>query len=181
MIEQLVAKARNRINREVLDIEKRTDLTDDQKVSRIITIFSTSCAAIAVQPIPFADFFILTPLQAFMGTRISAIRGMPLGEKESADLIKELMGVIGMGMLAQQIGIALAKIFWPIFGGVATIPVVFSLTYAIGKMMDVYFVHKAAGRTASPETLKRAWNQAKADGKKEGKQRESEIKRDGLN
>ncbi len=81
MIKQLVAKARNRINREVLDIEKRTDLTDDQKVSRIITIFSTTCAAIAVQPIPFADFFILTPLQAFMGTRISAIRGMPLGEK----------------------------------------------------------------------------------------------------
>jgi len=180
MIEQLVAKARNRINREVLDIEARGDLTADQKVGRIIVIFSTSCAAIAVQPIPFADFFILTPLQAFMGTRISAIRGMPLSEKESSDLIKEVMGVVGMGMLAQQAGIALAKIFWPIFGGVATIPVVFSITYAIGKVMDVYFVNKAAGRTASPEALKKAWRDAKAAGKKEGKQRESEIKREGL-
>ena len=180
MIEDLISKARARLQREIMDIEKRDDLTDDKKVNQIIVIFSTVCAAIAVQPIPFADIFILTPLQAYMGSRISAIRGVPMSEKETSDIIKELMGVVGAGMIAQQLGIAAAKIFFPIFGGIATVPVVFSLTFAIGRVMDVYFVHKAAGRTASPEALKRAWKQAKADGEKEGKRRESEIKRDGL-
>lgn len=176
MIEDLVSKARDRLQREVMDIERRDDLTDDQKVAQIIVIFSTVCAGLAVQPIPFADIFILTPLQAFMGTRISAIRGMPLSEKQSSDLIKELMGVVGMGMLAQQVGIAAAKIFFPIFGGIATIPVVFGLTFAIGKVMDLYFVNKAAGRTVSASELKKEWKRQKAAGKAEGKKRESTIR-----
>lgn len=176
MIESLIAKARDRLQREVMDIEKREDLTDDQKVSQIIVIFSTVCAGIAVQPIPFADIFILTPLQAFMGTRISAIRGMPLSEKQSADLIKELMGVVGMGMLAQQLGIAAAKIFFPIFGGIATIPVVFGLTFAIGKLMDIYFVNKAAGRTMTEDELRDEWKRQKKAGEAEGKKRQSTIK-----
>ena len=180
MIEDVMAKARAKLQRHVTDIEKRSDLTDDQKVSHIIVIFSTVCSAVAVQPIPFADIFILTPLQAFMGTRISAIRGLRLSEKETSDIIKEIFGVIGMGMIAQQLGIGFAKIFFPIFGGVATVPVVFSLTYAIGHVMDKYFVHRAAGRKMSPEEMKAAWEDAKAKGKKEGKRRAKDVKRDGL-
>lgn len=179
MSEGPIDRLRAKLQREVTDIENRTDLTDDQKVNQIIVIFATACGAIAVQPIPFADFFILTPLQAYMGTRISAIRGLRLSEKEAGDIIKELMGVVGMGMLAQQLGIAAAKIFFPIFGGVATIPVVFGLTYAIGKLMDVYFVHRAAGKTLSPDEIRKVWKAAKSTGEREGKQREKEIKRDG--
>lgn len=59
MIEAAVSKARAKLQRNVMDIENRTDLTDDQKVSQIIVIFSTVCAGVAVQPIPFADMFIL--------------------------------------------------------------------------------------------------------------------------
>ena len=180
MIESAIGKARARLQREVLDIEKRTDLTNDQKVGQIIVIFSTVCAAIAIQPIPFADFFILTPLQAYMGVRISAIRGVTLSEKQASDLIKEIMGVVGMGMLAQQLGIAAAKLFFPIFGSIATVPVVFGLTYAIGKVMDLYLVNRAAGRKVSDADLKAAWKRAKADGEKEGKRREQDIKRDGI-
>lgn len=180
MIQEAIKKARARLDREVVDIERRTDLTDEQKVSQIIVIFSTVCAAVAVQPIPFGDIFILTPLQAYMGVRISAIRGVPLSEKQASDLIKELMGVVGMGMLAQQLGMAAAKIFWPIFGGIATMPVVFGLTYAIGKVMDIYLVAKASGRRVSDKELKDAWKRAKTDGEKEGKRREKDIKRDGL-
>ena len=168
MIDDVISKARARLQREVMDIERRDDLTDDQKVAQIIVIFSTVCAGVAVQPIPFADIFILTPLQALMGTRISAIRGMPLSEKEATDLIKELMGVVGIGMLAQQLGIAAAKIFFPIFGGIATIPVVFGLTFGIGKVMDLYFVNKAAGRKLSDADLKAEWKRQKKAGEVEG-------------
>ena len=109
MSEGLIDKARKRLERELLDIESRDDLTDEQKVQHIIVIFSTVCAGVAVQPIPFADIFILTPLQAFMGARISAIRGVPLSEKQATDLIKEIMGVVGMGMLASRLELRLPR------------------------------------------------------------------------
>lgn len=173
----IIEKARARLQRELLQIEGRTDLTPDQKIDRVITIFSTVCAAIAIQPIPFADIFILTPLQAFMGARLSAIRGVPITEAESSDLMKEIMGVVGMGLIAQQVGIAAAKLFFPVVGGIATIPVVFGMTYAIGKVMDFYLVGKAAGRTPSAAELKDAWKDASARGQAEGKIRQTEIER----
>jgi len=179
MNDNLLSRARARLEREVLDIEKRTDLTDDKKASQIVVVFSTVCAGVAVQPIPFADIFILTPLQAYMGTRLAAIRGIRLSEQEATDLIKQVMGVVGMGLVAQQLGIAAAKILFPIFGGIATIPVVFGLTYAIGTVMDKYLVAKAQGRTLTPGEIKSAWREAKKKGEAEGKQREEEIKRSG--
>ena len=178
MSDSLLSRARAKLEREVLEIEHRTDLTDQQKVDKIIVIFSVVCGGIAVQPIPFADIFILTPLQAYMGQRLAAIRGLKLSEQQSTDLIKQLMGVVGMGLVAQQLGIAAAKILFPIFGGVATVPVVFGLTYAIGTVMDKYIVAKVAGRTLTPDEIKKAWKDAKKSGEAEGKRREQEIRRD---
>jgi len=180
VIEALLAKARSKLQRHVTDIEVRTDLTEDQKVSQIVVVFSTVCAAIAVQPIPFADIFILTPLQAFMGTRIAAIRGLRLSQQEATEVIKEIMGFVGMGLIAQQLGIAAAKILFPIFGGVATVPVVFGLTFAIGKVMDAYFINKIAGRKMTADEIRNIWKKAKEAGTREGKQREKEVRRDGL-
>lgn len=173
----LKSKHQGVLIRPSLEIEGRTDLTDHQKASQIIVVFSTVCAGVAVQPIPFADILILTPLQAYMGTRLAAIRGIRLSEQESTELIKQMMGVVGMGLVAQQLGIAAAKILFPIFGGVATIPVVFGLTYAIGTVMDKYFVAKAEGRTLTPDEIKDVWRKAKRQGESEGKKREGEIKR----
>lgn len=167
---------RSKLDSEILQIERRTDLTDQQKADKIIVIFSVGCAAIAVQPIPFADIFILTPVQAYMGTRLAAIRGLKLSEQESTEIIKQLMGVVGMGLVAQQLGIAAAKILFPIFGGVATIPVVFGLTYAIGTLMDKYLIAKVNGKTLSTKEIKEIWRQAKEAGKAEGKRREGEIR-----
>lgn len=175
MSEGFVKQARAKLEKELLDIENRDDLTDDQKVSQIVVIFSTVCAGIAVQPIPFADIFILTPLQAYMGARISAIRWKPLGEQETTDIIKEIMGVVGLGLVAQQMVIAAAKILFPIFGGVVTIPVVFSLTYAIGKVLDAYFIARANDKELSKSEIKNIWKKAKKDSQAEAEKQKSEI------
>ena len=50
-------KAKEKIKKEVSEIEKRTDLTKEEKVEKICIVFGTFCGALAVQPIPFADFF----------------------------------------------------------------------------------------------------------------------------
>lgn len=45
MANDVLSRMRARIDRELLEIENRTDMTDDQKVARIIVIFSTGCGA----------------------------------------------------------------------------------------------------------------------------------------
>lgn len=166
-----------RLSSEIFDIEKRTDLTIDQKVSQITHIACATCAGVAIQPIPFADILILTPIQAYMGSRIAAIRGVPVSESEASDLIKEILGVIGMGFMAQQIAIGIWKTLIPGAGGFMTIPIVYGLTYAIMRVMDAYFTAKAANRKLTPDEIKQIWKNAKAEGEKHGKDHEKTAKR----
>lgn len=159
----------DRVKREIFEIEKRTDLTTEEKVSRITHITCATCAGIAIQPIPFADIFILTPVQAFMGTRIAAIRGVPVSESEATDVIKEILGVIGMGFAAQQIALGIWKTLIPGAGGFMTIPIVYGLSYAIMRVVDAYFTAKAAKRKLTPDEIKRIWKNAKSEGEKQAK------------
>lgn len=158
----------DRLKREIFDIEERKDLTIDDKVSQITHIACAACAGVAIQPIPFADIFILTPIQAYMGSRIAAIRGVPVSEAEASDLVKEILGVIGMGLAAQQVAIGIWKTVIPGAGGFMTIPIVYGLSYAIMRVMDAYFEAKAGGRKLSPEQIKALWSSAKAEGERRG-------------
>lgn len=175
--EGLLASARAKLEREIIGIERRDDLTDDQKVNQIVMVFSSVCAGVAIQPIPFADIFVLTPIQAYMGTRISAIRGMPLSEKEVGEVLKEIAGVVGLGLLAQQLAIGAYKTVLPFLAGFTTIPLVFGMSYGIGKVMDVYFINRAKGKRMSPDEIKRAWAQARGEGTAAGKKRAGDIKK----
>jgi uncharacterized protein (DUF697 family) len=166
----------DRLKREIFEIEKRSDLTLEEKVSRITHITCATCAGVAVQPIPFADIFILTPIQAYMGSRIAAIRGVPVSESEASTIIKEILGVIGMGFVAQQIAIGIWKTLIPGAGGFMTIPIVYGLSYAIMRVMDAYFTAKAANRKLTPEEIKSIWKNAKAEGEKHGKDHEAAKK-----
>lgn len=165
-----------RLKSEIFEIEKRTDLATDEKVSRITHITCATCAGVAVQPIPFADIFILTPIQGYMGSRIAAIRGIPVSESEATTIIKEILGVIGMGFMAQQIALGIWKTLIPGAGGFMTIPIVYGLTYAIMRVMDAYLEAKAANRKLTPEEIKNIWRNAKADGDRHGKAHEASSK-----
>ena len=154
-----------KLQREYVGIENRTDITDDEKVTKIINITASVCAGVAFQPIPFADIFILTPIQAYMGTRIAAVRGIPITKNDALTNIKEISGVVGLGLLAQQVAIGAYKTGLPGLGGFMTLPLVFGLTYGVGRVMDVYLVHKARGELINPETLKEIWKNAKKEGK----------------
>lgn len=171
----IIDSAKSKIESEITSIENRTDLTDDQKRSRIIHIFSVTSAAVAVQPIPFADIFVLTPIQAYMGVRLSTIRGMPLSDAEATDLLKEISGVVGLGMLAQQAALGLYKVGLPFLAGFTTIPLVYGLTYAIGRIMDYYLEKKSKGQTVSNADLKSMWEKYRKEGKEKAKDTKAEV------
>ena len=166
----------DKIKKEITGIEHRTDMPDDQKVSRITHIACATCAGIAIQPIPFADIFVLTPIQAYFASRIAAIRGVPVSESDAADWIKELIGIVGMGIIAQQMAIGIWKMVTFGLGGVLTIPLVYGLTYAVMKVSDAYFSAKARNEKLSDAQIKNIWKGAFGEGKKMGSAEEKNIK-----
>lgn len=176
-IENIIAQAKERLHRDIIAIEKRTDLTEDEKVSQITNKFSIACAAIATQPIPIADFFVLTPIQGYMGTRIAAIRGISISEGKATDLLKELAGVVGLGMLGQNFVLTAYKVGVPYAGGFMTIPLVYGATYAIGRVMDAYFKQKRKGESIDKEALKLIWKETLEKKKAEGKKMRKEIRK----
>ena len=155
---------KHKINKNITGIENRTDLNDDEKVEHIIKIFAVSCSGIALQPIPFADTFILTPLQGYMGTRIANIRGIKISDQDGVTVMKEVVGLMGMGFFAQQLAIAIFKMI-PVLGSLLSVPVVVSLTYGIGKIMDAYFVAQSKGDSLSKSELQSIFKEAKAKAK----------------
>jgi uncharacterized protein (DUF697 family) len=171
----VIESAKEKIRTEITNIEARDDLSDDEKRSKIINRFSVFCAAVAVQPVPFADIFVLMPIQAYMGERLSAIRGMPLTEKEAADLVKEISGVAGLGMVAQQIALGLYKTGLPFLAGFTTIPLVYGLTYAMGRVMDFYLEKKQRGKIMSHADIKSAWTMARAEGKEKARHAKADV------
>ena len=139
------------------------NIPPDEKVDKLLIRFAGICGAIAVQPIPFADIFILTPIQLYMGTLIAEARGYKFSMSE---IYKEILGLIGLAYLAQQTAIGLYKTILPFLGAITTIPLEFILTYAIGKVMDYYFVSKTEGKKVTKDDLINAFKQARKDAKK---------------
>ena len=163
------------INQELLEIKKRQDISEDEKISKIINRSSFLCAAVAIQPIPFADIFVLTPIQIFMGKEIASIRGYSVTEMEMIDIIKKISGAISLGYLAQQTVLVLYKIGLPGFGGFMTIPLVYGLTYAIGKIMDYYLVQEKTGKGVNMKDIAEYWKKFFKEGKKLGKGKVKDI------
>lgn len=161
----MIESAKKKLANEFFAIEKRDDLSDDAKVQHIIKISASVCAALAIQPIPFADIFVLTPLQTLMGERIGAIRGFPISKKQSSDLLKEIAGVAGLGLLAQQLALGAYKVGLPGLAGFTTIPLVFGLTYAIGQVMNEYFKRKVKGEQLSKDEIKKHFDRARKKSK----------------
>jgi len=164
------------LKRNLTEVEKRTDLTDDQKVALVTRLCSAACAAVAIQPIPFADFFVLTPMQMYAGSRIAAIRGVRIGERGVHTVVKEIMGAIGLGLVGQQLVVGAYKTIVPVLGALTTIPLVYGATTAICAVMDAYFKAAARGVSVSPEDMRRTWEREKARGEEEGRQREQDIR-----
>ncbi len=144
------------------------------KINSVIALGSATCAIIAVQPIPFADIFILTPVQMVM---IYYIAQVIMGEEVQIDttsLLTTLAAVAGWGLIAQQIILGLYKTVLPFMGGFTTIPLVYGATSAIGYMAVHALEQKAKNKDFDVEKLTpqqkaefdQITKQAKADAKK---------------
>lgn len=145
------------------------------KINSVIALGSASCAIIAVQPIPFADIFILTPVQMVMIYYLNRIISDDAdADIDAGSLLTTLGAVAGWGLVAQQTILGLYKTVLPFMGGFTTIPLVYGATSAIGYMAVKVLEMRVKDRNFDPSKLTlqqkiefdRISNQAKQDAKK---------------
>ena len=172
---RLLTRALDKLRHELLEIERRCDLTTEQKIDRVVHLGCSTCAAVAIQPIPFADIFVLTPLQALMGMKIANVHGLKISDQEARESVKQLFAVMGLGLIAQQLAIGAYKTVLPFLGAITTIPLVYGLTYAIGRTIDAYFRAKAQGRSLDDATLTEIFRKARKAGEAEGRKQRAEV------
>ena len=153
------------------------NISPEKKVDKLLLRFSAICGAVAVQPIPFADTFILTPLQAYMATRLASIHGISVTKASAWENVTDLGKVIGLGFLAQQLALGAYKMGLPGLAGFTTIPLVYGLTYAIGQLINEMYLRRSKNKDKMTEKeIKEMWKEMKKEGLNLGKQNKDEIK-----
>lgn len=151
------------------NISDDPSITLEKKTQIIVHGTALICAIIAVQPLPFADLFILTPIQIIMVISLSRALGNPLSDTGAKEIVSYLIGVVGWGVLAQQVILGLYKTVIPFAGGFTTIPLVYATTYGLGIASKTILEAKMNGKKVSNGELKRITKVAKEEIKRENK------------
>ncbi|MEF2279266.1 YcjF family protein [Deinococcus sp. YIM 134068] len=121
------------------------DLTQDENVEEVIKSAALLSGAIAVEPVPFADILLITPLQAKMVLHIGKIYGFEVTPARAREIAQELGVTVGYGVIARQVMRGLAKLALPVIGGIITAPAVYGWTFALGRVAQTYFERKRQG------------------------------------
>jgi uncharacterized protein (DUF697 family) len=129
-----------------MDLSRATLDEKREAAKKISHLAATACAALALQPIPIADVFVLTPIQILLVQSIGRIYGVPLTAKTAFEVATN----IGLGVLLRQIFISMIKIGLPVMGGLLTSTYVYMSTYYMGRVAQIYF---EKGRPLTPEEL----------------------------
>lgn len=120
-------------------------LTDEDNVEQVIKSAAILSGAIAVEPIPFADILLITPVQAKMVLHIGKIYGFDITPERAAEIAQELGATVAYGLAARQVMRGIAKMALPLVGGLITAPAVYGWTFALGRLAQNYFERKHAG------------------------------------
>ncbi|GGJ60976.1 YcjF family protein [Deinococcus aquiradiocola] len=126
-----------------LDVDP--SLTPEQNTEEVIRGAALLAGAIAVEPLPFADLLLITPLQVKMVLHIGKIYGFEVSAARAREIVQELGVTVAYGMAARQVMRGLAKLALPVIGGVITAPAVYGWTYVLGRTAEAYFQRRRDG------------------------------------
>jgi uncharacterized protein (DUF697 family) len=140
-------------------------LSEDENVRCIIHQTSFVCSALTwIQPIPLADFMILTPLHAKMTVHIGKAKGFDISDECALEIFQELIGSVGLAFVASQVIIGVGK-FVPVVLGIYLFPLFYASTWAMGKVVEHYFEGRKTGDQTDAEDLRRVYKKALISGK----------------
>lgn len=165
----IITENKNKLQAIVDAVVQDPSIDKDVKVQLIIHATALTCAIVAVQPIPFADIFVLSPIQLVMVTALNRILGNPFEKSSLQEVLTSLLGVVGWGTLAQHAILGLYKTILPFMGGLTTIPLVYGATYGLGMGAKILIDARKQDQTIADEELKRLIAQAKKEAEKSQK------------
>lgn len=113
----------------------------------LIRSLTAICGAIGAQPIPLADFPILTSLQATMVASLAHISGREFNVKLAGEFLAALGANIGIGLVFREGARAAAK-FVPGWGHAISGGIAAAGTYAIGRAAAAYFIDGVSIKSA---------------------------------
>ena len=111
-------------------VDPKNLVTNGEKkeaAKHLVDMVSKLNGAISLQPIPFADIFLLTPIQVNMVMKIAHIYNKNLDSK----VIREVISTVFKGVLARTFAKSLVK-FIPILGSPLYFVISYIMTQAIG-------------------------------------------------
>ncbi len=138
--------------------EESMDYEKIKEVDKVVFNYSAMSAVIAFQPLPFADYFIFTPIHIYMIIRIGELYGMKLNVDIAKAILFQILGILWYDYVSKQVVIGLYKIWLPFLAGYIVLPLTFSLTYWVGKVVNIYFFYKSRNIDVSKEHLKEIFN-----------------------
>jgi uncharacterized protein (DUF697 family) len=141
------------------DYEHASQQEKDAAIRDVIQVCSIAAAAVTIQPVPFLDTALITPIQIAMVQAIGRVHGYSLDRKS----IVEILGTFGASIVAQNVIMAAAKLI-PFAGALITISMAYALTWAIGEVSDHYFRNgRGVPQGELPDMFKRIYEQKKAE------------------
>lgn len=151
--------------KQVLDnfnFDVNPDLTRDENVDEIIKSAALLAGAVAVEPIPFADILVITPVQAKMVLHIGKVYGFDVTPERALEIVRELGATVAFGLAARQVMRGVAKMALPVIGGLITAPAVYGWTFALGRLAQNYFERKRSGLPFESSARKQVIQEAKS-------------------
>ena len=175
-IRKIPQKIKDYVDRHLLDIESREDISIKEKSDKIIHLFCATCGAVATQPLPGFDIFFLTPIQFYMATRLSAIHDISLKKATMWEILTDIGKVVGLGFLAMHLTVAGYKTIIPYFGAYSTVPMVYGMTYAIGRILNEMYIRRSKNKDQmTNKEIKEMFKKLKKEGLSLGKKKKDEI------
>jgi uncharacterized protein (DUF697 family) len=155
-LDKLVSKLPKQVREPVLDhIRSMEDLfahgqleaarrSTDQAVKleaadRLVKTASAICTTVGIEPIPLADFPILTSIQVLMVSGIIYVSGREARAKAGAEFIGALGTHIGAAIVLREGARAIAKLL-PGWGSAVSGAIAGAGTFAIGRAATGYFI-----------------------------------------
>ncbi|GGL66864.1 hypothetical protein GCM10010840_00980 [Deinococcus aerolatus] len=142
------------------------DRSRDENVDEVIKSAALLSGAVAMEPIPFADILVITPVQAKMVLHIGKIYGFDISAERAREIVQELGVTLAYGMAARQVMRGLAKMALPVIGGIITAPAVYGWTFALGRVAQNHFERKQLGLPDSRREHVKVIQEAKQQSRK---------------
>jgi uncharacterized protein (DUF697 family) len=150
-----------------LQIADDPSIPENEKLNLIVHATALICTVLALQPIPGVDVFILTPILVASVLAMSQVMGIPIGRNGAGEIVASVVGVVGLGLLAEQFVLAGAKLLLPLFGGFTLIPLIYAATYGICWAARAVLDARRSDRQISDAEIRRIKEEAERRAKAE--------------